>query len=119
MQISDSSTEEISPVKRKPSPVKPKSKPQSICILLGLVLLFYHSRINNNCFSGKLENLKYTSRFFKETSANDVFGDEPIKRNDKKLKELQEKLKAVSFNQVLIIFELICVHDLTFDKFSV
>lgn len=42
---------------------------------------------------GKLENLTVSSKFFKETSASEVFGDEPVKRTDKKLREIQEKLK--------------------------
>lgn len=38
------------------------------------------------------------SKFFKEVSAANVFGDQPIKRDNSKLLEVQEKLKKTVRN---------------------
>jgi hypothetical protein len=65
LQLSDSSSEETSPVTKK------QSGRQST-----------------------LQNVKVTSKFFKQTSSAAIFVDEPIKRSNSKLKEIQAKLKT-------------------------
>jgi len=58
----------------------------------------YNKSFHDFSFLGKLLNVKVTSKFFEQTTAAAMFGDEPIKRSNTKLKEreilVKRKLKV-------------------------
>ncbi len=54
----------------------------------------------------KLGNLTVKSKFFKETTAKEMFGDEPVKRSNHKLMDIKERLERfVSFllNEIFVL----------------
>lgn len=52
----------------------------------------------------KLDQVNVKSKFFKETSVSAVFGDQPVKRDSSRLKEIQETLKK-SVSNINIFLE--------------